>query len=60
MKQKVLLLSIVSESPISKDAPKAHTRKCRSKMCAACGGKAGARKVSKGLGAMIKKWAQPQ
>ena len=54
------LLFIVSESPISKDASRAHTRKCRSKMYAACGGEAGASKVSKGLGAKIKKWSHPQ
>ena len=32
---------------------------CRQEMCAACGGRAGSRPVSPGLGIMLRKWAQP-
>ena len=32
---------------------------CRKEMCAACGAKAGKKKVSDGLGVMIRKLAQP-
>ena len=32
---------------------------CRSYMCAACGGKAGDRKVTADLGENIRMWAQP-
>ena len=31
--------------------------RCRQEMCAACGGRAGSRPVSPGLGIMIRKWA---
>ena len=32
---------------------------CRLQMCAACGGKAGARKITPAIGEKIRKWAQP-
>ena len=38
--------------------PLTHDR-CREEMCAGCGGKAGRRKVTAGLGEKIRKWAQP-
>ena len=33
--------------------------RCRQEMCAACGGKAGQRKVTAALGDKIRSWAQP-
>ena len=40
-------------------APKLTHEQCREQMCAACGGRAGKRKVTPHIGEMIKRWAQP-